>query len=243
LCSRLVWQPSGWCCMTGGHTDHSGAIPMTDRDTSQRRDWNTLLVHIQSLYTTKIDYLIRNMVLKFSEIKDLIRDQSFNAEKFEQVVHYIVRKTSDRPNVGKKVLYKLLYFSDFDFYELFEKLFTGEKYSRIEHGPAPRHFNKIIEKLEREGKVQVVKTTYHGKPQIRYVSLIEPSLSKLNGDELKHLDKTLAKYAGLNGSQIEAISHEDLPCRATDEKRDIDYELVFYRDKITSVREYPDDRC
>ena len=38
------------------------------------------------------------------------------AEKFEQVLLYILSKIGGKPNIGQTVLYKLLYFIDFDYY-------------------------------------------------------------------------------------------------------------------------------
>jgi len=169
------------------------------------------------------------------------KSDPYNPEKFIQVLHYIIHKTSGYSNVGKKVLFKLLYFSDFDFYELHETHLTGERYSKIDHGPAPNHFGEVVKRLEKEGKVKEIHVKYHGKSQIRYISLDNPDIGLLNGNELTHLEQTLCKYSTLNGAQIEAISHEDLPWKASSEKKEIDYELVFYRDARTSVRDYPDD--
>ena len=41
---------------------------------------------------------------------------SFNAEKLKNTLLYILEKCGGKPNVGETVLYKLLYFVDFDFY-------------------------------------------------------------------------------------------------------------------------------
>ena len=49
-------------------------------------------------------------------------------EKFKQVFLYILAKVGARPNVGQTVLYKLLYFIDFDYYELYEKQLMGLSY-------------------------------------------------------------------------------------------------------------------
>ena len=40
-----------------------------------------------------------------------------NLEKFKEVLLYILNKVGSRPNIGESVIYKLLYFIDFDFYE------------------------------------------------------------------------------------------------------------------------------
>ena len=78
------------------------------------------------------------------------QNDEFNLEKFKQVLHYIISKTESSPNVGKKVLYKLLYFNDFNYYELNEVKMTGEKYSKLEHGPAPRHFDTVVTRLKED---------------------------------------------------------------------------------------------
>jgi uncharacterized phage-associated protein len=170
-----------------------------------------------------------------------LRDPDFNSEKFKQVVHYFIQNTSSCDNVGKKVLFKILYFNDFNFYELFEEKLTGEIYAKLEHGPAPRHFNDIIKELKEEGKIEERKGTYYDKPQTRYISLKRPDVSCLSANELEHLDSTICRYGEMNGSQIEALSHEDMPWKAATMKKNLDYELVFYRSPDMSIREYPDD--
>ena len=44
----------------------------------------------------------------------------------------------------------------------------------------------------------------------------------------------------MNARQISAFSHRDMPYKATGDGDIIDYELVFYRDSLFSVREYED---
>ncbi len=165
----------------------------------------------------------------------------FNPEKFKQVVHYVISKTESAPNVGKKVLFKLLYFIDFNYYELSEEKLTGEIYSKLEHGPAPRHFNDVIDELKSDGNIKEESVPYYGHTQIRYLNLKEADLSLLSATELKHIDDTLCRYGSMNGSQIEAISHKDMPWMAEKMKDDLDYEMVFYRTPDLSVREYCTD--
>jgi uncharacterized phage-associated protein len=166
---------------------------------------------------------------------------TFDQEKFREIVHFFIHKTSGIPNVGKTVLYKLHYFSDFDYYEINEIKMTNERYSKIEHGPAPRHFNQIVDELIADNKIEQKTMDYFGHMQIRYCSLREPELTHLNATELRHLENTLCKYSTMNATQIEALSHKDLPWQATEQNEDINYDLVFYRDPEMSVRDYPND--
>ena len=161
----------------------------------------------------------------------------FDEEKFKQVLHYIISNVGTLDNVGKTVLYKMLYFSDFDFYELNEVPITGGLYYKLKNGPAPSGFDSIIPQLEREEKVKRVEATYCGFSQIKFISICKPNLSLLNADELQLIEKVINKLANMTASQISSYSHQDMPWKATKDNEEIDYELVFYRDPAFSVTE------
>lgn len=176
------------------------------------------------------------------ESKNKINEEDgFNKEKFKQVLHYVINECGSIPNVGKTVLFKILYFSDFDYYELYEKKMTGEFYYKLPHGPAPSHFDETVEELEKEGKIERCDRKYGTYDQQKFFSLQEPDISLLSGREVKIIDKDIKKFSNFNASQISALSHRDMPYRATEENDIIEYELVFYRDSLFSVREYPED--
>ncbi len=45
--------------------------------------------------------------------------------KFKEVLLYILGKVGSLPNVGETVIYKLLYFIDFDYFEMYEEQLIG----------------------------------------------------------------------------------------------------------------------
>ena len=59
-----------------------------------------------------------------------MREEKERPEVFRQVILYVLNKVGNEPNVGEKVLHKLLYFIDFDYYEKFEENLMGETYIR-----------------------------------------------------------------------------------------------------------------
>jgi len=75
-----------------------------------------------------------------------------NLEKFREVLLYILNKIGSKPNIGETVIYKLLYFIDFDFYEKYEEQLIGATYLKNNYGPTPIEFieiaNKMIEKIK-----------------------------------------------------------------------------------------------
>ncbi len=162
------------------------------------------------------------------------------AEKFEQTLLYILAKIGGKPNIGQTVLYKLLYFIDFDYYEKFEKQLIGAKYIKNHYGPTPVMFAKLIDRLEEKGKVEKIKSKFYKHEQTKY--LVNPNealdLSALSAQELAHIDWEIDRLGDLTATQISALSHLDTPWLAAKEREPLEYEHVFYRPEETSVREY-----
>lgn len=164
-----------------------------------------------------------------------------NIEKFKQVFLYVLIRVGAKPNVGQTVLYKLLYFIDFDYYELFETQLMGLRYIKNTYGPTPIDFAKLISEMEEDGEIEEIKTKRFSHNMTKYLPLINPDLSLLSARELAHIDKTLEKHSDKSAKELSAFSHKDVPWISANDKEQIDYEAVFYRNEDTSVREYDDE--
>ena len=158
-----------------------------------------------------------------------------NKRKLADVIHYIIANCANKENFGKTLLYKMLYFSDFDYYELYEEPLTGEQYRKIDYGPAPCHFKDAIKLLEKENKIKKITVAFKGCKQEKYLPLKEPEVN-LTKKELEVIDSVIGRLSNMSANQVSAFSHNDLPFKATKYKEIIDYELVFYRGPVFSVR-------
>lgn len=165
------------------------------------------------------------------------------ADKFRQILLYILKKVGGKPNVGMTVLYKLLYFIDFDYYEKYEDQLMGLVYVKNHHGPTPPLFETIINDMIKKGSVEVVKSKFYQYPQTKYLinPEIEPDLSILNGQEQEHIDGELQRLSDMTATQLSDLSHSDVPFISADNGKPLDYESVFYRTADTTVREYERD--
>lgn len=170
-----------------------------------------------------------------------MEDSEFNIEKFKQVLHYIIHQCGHLENVGKTVLFKILYFTDFDYYELYEDKLTGESYRRFDYGPVPIHFEEAIKELEDEGKIERFAIPSGNFWQQKFLSLEYPSTELLNRKELQRIGDDIDIYSRMNARRISEFSHKDIPYKATKDGDIINYEKVFYRDSFFSVREYEED--
>lgn len=174
-------------------------------------------------------------------IEERIAVPVLKIDKFKNVLLYILEKCAGKPNVGETVLYKLLYFSDFNYYELYEEHLTGAKYRKLPYGPVPQKLNVIINQMIEGGTLKRVKTEYHGYPQIRYLPLEKADLKELKASETEILDRVIEQMSDWSAAAISNYSHQDLPWEVTDEGKDISYELAFYREAPYTVRNYGDE--
>jgi transcriptional regulator with XRE-family HTH domain len=166
-----------------------------------------------------------------------------NIEKFRQILIHILRKCGGKPNVGMTVLYKLLYFIDFDYYERYEEQLMGLVYRKNTHGPTPYYFDELIREMKAEGIIEEVKSKFYTFPQTKYLinPKTEPDLSILNGREIEHIEWEIGRLSDLTASMLSDLSHKDVPWISAGEGKPLDYEAVFYRTKDTSVRAYDGD--
>ncbi len=172
------------------------------------------------------------------EVGERISVPKLQVSKFKNVLLYILERCAGKPNVGETVLYKLLYFSDFNYYELYEEHLTGAKYRKLPYGPVPQKLDAILNQMITQGQLQRVKTDYHGYPQTRYLPLEKADLTQFKASEKDVIDRVIEQMSDWSATAISEYSHKDLPWEVTEEGKDISYELTFYRELPYSVRVY-----
>ncbi|EKE06654.1 MAG: hypothetical protein ACD_18C00309G0001 [uncultured bacterium] len=190
---------------------------------------------------------------KFAEIFDIVKSMENvdsdiridipqkNLDKFKQVLLYILQKVGSKPNVGMTVLYKLLYFIDFDYYEKYEEQLMGLTYIRNHHGPTPKEFVKVVEDMKENGEIEEIKSKYFTYEQKKFLPVESPDLSKLTGRELALVDDVLNRLSDKSAKELSEYSHGDMPWMSSEPGEELHYEAVFYRDNDHSIREYTDE--
>jgi transcriptional regulator with XRE-family HTH domain len=192
------------------------------------------------------DFSVKQSVESKAEIKTKKSDErisvpKLNVNKFKNVLLYILERCAGKPNVGETVLYKLLYFSDFNYYELYEEHLTGANYRKLPYGPVPQKLDAIINEMMESGLIKRIKTEYYDKIQTRYIPLSKANLTELKASEKEVIDKVIEQMSDWSATAISDYSHKDLPWEVTDEGKEIHYELAFYRELPYSVRVYDDN--
>jgi len=207
------------------------------------------LLKLSKIFNTSIDKLTDfqkepEVILEESKEKKKIEPSirinvpQKSMEKFKEVLLYILNKVGSKANIGETVIYKLLYFIDFDFYERYEEQLIGATYMKNQYGPTPLEFKKIIEKAIEQGEIMIVKDRYFQYPQTKYLPLRRSDLTRLKAHEMGVIDEVLCRLSDMNAVQISDYSHNDVPWLTTENGQVIEYEKVFYRTPPYSMREY-----
>lgn len=185
------------------------------------------------------------VVLEHKSEKQTTKERSsapkLHINKFKNVLLYLLEKCAGKPNIGETALYKLLYFSDFNYYELYEELLTGAKYRKLPYGPVPQKLDAIINQMIEARQLQRIKTTYFGLPQTRFLPLTKPNLTELKASEIAVIDRVIEQMSDWSASALSNYSHKDMPWLASKDGQDINYELAFYREHPYSVRNYGEE--
>jgi len=203
------------------------------------------LSRIASFFNLKIDDLVNPWleIKSRSSQKNVNEKIQFNPAKLKQLILYILEKCGGKANFGETVLYKLLYFVDFDSYENLGKPIAGMNYVKLQFGPVPQavQFQTVIEDMKVNKEIKVFIQDYHGMKQTRYVSLIDNNLADFTIPEKNIIDEVIGRLANMSATQIEAYSHGDVPWQVVSPKEIIPYDLVLDRESPYTKRNYWQD--
>lgn len=154
-----------------------------------------------------------------------------NEKKYKNIILFFVNKIQNG-TLGKVKLMKLLYFLDFDFFEKYDKSVTGDKYLRFEYGPVPSMCEKILKRMmgkEIGIERRKVKDGYNDQQLIK--PLENFSVKDFTNEELLMMEEIADKWEKFSGTEMKNASHGEAPWIATEQDKEIDYNLAYYRNK------------
>lgn len=207
---------------------------------------------IRDVSINELSILLEVFQLSYNDFMNLIKPKmkkpkgkklhvEFTESKFKQLLLYILQKCGGKPNLGETVLYKLLYFCDFDYFELYEKPLTGMPYKRLQYGPVPNQtiYNPVVNSMIRNGELERISRPYIGETvQTRYIACRESDQTVFTPQEIKVIDKVTNRLSDMNARQIEDHSHRDNPWLMHKDGEIIDYGSVFAREGEFAQRDY-----
>jgi uncharacterized phage-associated protein len=153
---------------------------------------------------------------------------AYSADKMRHVILFFLERINN-VHLGRTKLMKLLYYVDFDHYEMHGKSVTGATYRKLPHGPVPQQAKKLIQDMVSKKLVQEVKVKRAEYAQHRLITKAKFDPSLFSGEEIQTLERVAREWEECTGTQIEAASHAEAPWAGTKPGKVIDYDLAHYR--------------
>lgn len=161
-----------------------------------------------------------------------------NLSKYDKLLLLILAKSKGEIK-GKKKIWKMLYFLDFDMFEYDNRSITDDVYEKYPMGPKPRNIEQRLLELEQRGFIKTEKEKLGEGYNDTCVFKLKNKFTKQEIEEIESIfdkkekfiiKRDLKLYGSKNGSELEKISHDEAPYNAVGLYQLMDYELSFYRD-------------
>lgn len=150
----------------------------------------------------------------------------------EAMVGRIVSQCDRGYGVGRVMICRLCYFSDFGSYELRGESVTGFPYILGVGGPEPVGIDRVLSDMVRR---RVLRMTFsHGTAS--YSVHQGTHIPVLGHEETVLVDRVLSEYSGINERLLSWLSREDAPCIGRRVSERLDYGSVSLRNCRTSAK-------
>lgn len=111
-----------------------------------------------------------------------------STNRLAALAHYVIWRC-DPADLGAVKLYKILWFSDLEYYRRTGKTITGAMaYTKRQFGPVPKGIMQALDTLDHEDKIAVAKENYYGFPKTMFLARSRPDLQAFDGDEIAVVD-------------------------------------------------------
>lgn len=165
-------------------------------------------------------------------LEELLSGGIGNESKFKQMIFAFLRKAkADGMGIKKTKLAKLLYFADFANYRLTERSMSGLRYRKIEFGPVPDEYFRILQELEDNSLVNMdIEALQNGKymctiTQTKVSEKIDLDLISTKEDKL--IQNIWSNWKDANTDEIVNYTHLQNPYQKTEFGRIVSYDLIM----------------
>jgi len=162
---------------------------------------------------------------------------SFQREKMRELVLFVAQSEVDDPYFGRVKLAKLLYYIDNEAFLKLGKSITGARYQKLPEGPAAREFVPLRDEMMAKNEAKETEQDWgDGFTSLRLVAIRDADLEIFSKDEIAVINGVIAKFAGVSGTSISKISHEEFGWRLTPMAADIPYFAYLLAPRLTDAQ-------
>lgn len=153
-------------------------------------------------------------------------------QRFRELMIYVSKRSENDPYFGAIKLNKILYYSDFNAFQILGQPITGMAYFRLKFGPAPQALIPIRRELIGEGAIEIRNVLIGTYWQDRTIALRDAILSYFAADELAIVDKVIHDLWAQNATEVSDASH-DVRWRTLRDRDSMPYEFAYLDGDLT----------
>jgi hypothetical protein len=151
-------------------------------------------------------------------------------DRLDELILYIARRSEGDAPFSTTKLWKLLFFTDFEFFQAQCRSVTGQTYHKRPYGPVPDGADDALADLQARQHLVLAQRTFGGKPQEKPLALREPRLELFTGPEIAHVDEIISRFWGATATAMSNLSHEFTGWQIVGMGKAIPYELALIDD-------------
>jgi len=147
--------------------------------------------------------------------------------KFRELILFVARESETDGKCGATKLNKILFYADFQAYRKLGASISGQRYQKLERGPAPRRAVPMISEMEKEGLCAWEDREYFGLSLRKLIPRRDPDLSVFAQEEVDIARGVIRELWDLNATEVSDLSHGFVGWQAAGLGEEIPYETAF----------------
>ncbi len=164
-------------------------------------------------------------------VEELVGGNVQNLAKYRQMIFAFLRNgLANDGKVPKTKLAKLLYLADFGWYYNHLESMSGMRYRKIQYGPVPDTYFRVVEELYENGKLDIERTKEGAMLISQTKSGKRESINLLDKSEQKFICEISKKWKPKRTPEIVDFAHNQLPYKICSDGEIIPYELITQED-------------
>jgi len=176
----------------------------------------------------------------------------------KDLILYICNEYKQKENFWKTMLNKILYFSDFNYYEWTWSMITGSSYKKLPYWPVPDNITDVLNEMVRDWEIVIKNKQIWDFPIQKIIPIDESTTVFFDSVDSKNreirenytpyddlpsskeiVDKVLEDYRKWTTRSLSDLSHEDTPYKVVKKYWDtVNPVHVFYRSKAFIVNHH-----
>lgn len=154
-------------------------------------------------------------------------DARYDEAKFTELLVYVAERLRGDRAGGATKLNKVVFFVEFTHLRRHRTVISGCEFQKLQHGPAPRQLVPVRKRLVASGEASLLTDDFLGRPQQRLVPNRPADTSVFSVTELATINDVLEQVAGLTGTQVSELSHQEPGWRLTEVGETIPFATAF----------------